>query len=92
MVTFNKNIVGNVGECMNSIIQEAKDILNYIILKDVWKYHESSKEFRPKTTSQKLQNVLMDIQYQLLSTGIYNARITEYQENNKRIALFYKMG
>ncbi|KAK9308230.1 hypothetical protein QLX08_001702 [Tetragonisca angustula] len=68
-----KYIVDNVGESINNIIQDAKNILNYVILKDVWKYHESSKEFRPKTTSQKLQNVLMDIQYQLSSTGIYGA-------------------
>ena len=71
MVIFNRYIVDNVGESINNIIQDAKNILNYVILKDVWKYHESSKEFRPKTTSQKLQNVLMDIQYQLSSTGIY---------------------
>lgn len=70
MIIFNKYIVDNVGESINNIIQDAKNILNYVILKDVWKCSESSKEFRPKTTSQKLQNVLMDIQYQLLSTGI----------------------
>lgn len=91
MVIFNKYIVDNVGKCINNIIEDAKNILNYVTLKDLWKYCESSKEFRPKTLSQKLQAILMDIQYQLSSTGIYNARIAEYQEDNKRIPLFYKM-
>ncbi|XP_043525578.1 endoribonuclease Dicer [Frieseomelitta varia] len=73
IVIFNRYIVDNVGKSINNIIQDVKNILNYVILKDVWKYYESSKEFRPKTISQKLQNVLMDIQYQLSSTGIYGA-------------------
>lgn len=73
MVIFNKYIVDNVGKCINNIIEDAKNILNYVTLKDLWKYCESSKEFRPKTLSQKLQAILMDIQYQLSSTGIYGA-------------------
>lgn len=71
IIEFDQYIIDNVGKQINNIIQETVRILNYVILKDNFKYNESSVIFRPKSINKKLLSILNNIKEQLSNTGIH---------------------
>lgn len=73
IIEFDQYIIDNVGKQINNIIQETVRILNYVILRDNFKYNESSVIFRPKSINKKLLSILNNIKEQLSNTGIYGA-------------------
>lgn len=46
-------------------------ILNCVILRDNFKYNESSVIFRPKSINKKLLSILNNIKEQFSNTGMY---------------------
>lgn len=71
IIEFDQYVIDNVGKQINNIIQETVRILNCVILRDNFKYNESSVIFRPKSINKKLLSILNNIKEQFSNTGIH---------------------
>ncbi|XP_053977112.1 endoribonuclease Dicer [Hylaeus volcanicus] len=73
IVEFDNYVLPDVGQRINNIIDQMKEILHCIVLKCSLNNEESSKIFQSKTINEKLICLLSDIQEQFMLTGIYGA-------------------
>ncbi|XP_076220926.1 endoribonuclease Dcr-2 isoform X2 [Nomia melanderi] len=70
---FDNYIVPQVGTIINNRIAEINDCLDCILLKNSLTHQDSSIQFRPKSITKKLINILEDIKEQFAHAGLYGA-------------------